>query len=138
MRLPYAKELVTRAKGTLRGIALEDLSGIRQRVTVRKAQRRVHHTWAFNQLKNFVLYKAAIAGVPVKLVDPRNTSRTCFQCGHCEKDNRKSQEEFKCLACGFVANADLNAAKNIGRAAVNQPYISIVGVEHNSASSFQG
>jgi putative transposase len=118
-----AKELVTRAKGTLRGIALEDLSGIRTRVTVRKAQRRVHHSWAFHQLRTFVLYKAAIAGVPVKLVDPRNTSRTCFQCGHCEKGNRKSQKEFKCLACGFVANADLNAAKNIGRAAVNQPNV---------------
>ncbi len=133
-----AKELVTRAKDTKRGIALEDLSGIRMRITVRKAQRRVHHSWAFNQLKTFVEYKAAIAGVPVKLVDPRNTSRTCSKCGHCSKDNRKSQSEFKCLACGFVANADLNAAKNISRAAVNQPNISRVGVEHDSVSSFQG
>jgi putative transposase len=133
-----AKELVTRAKDTTRGIALEDLTGIRERVTVRKAQRRVHHSWAFHQLKNFVLYKAKIAGVPVKLVDPRNTSRTCSRCGHCEKANRKSQSEFKCLACGFVVNADLNAAKNIGRAAVNQPNVSFVGVEHGSTSSFQG
>ena len=63
-----AKELVTRAKDTCRGIALEDLSGIRMRVTVRKAQRRVHHSWAFHQLKTFIEYKAQIVGVPVKLI----------------------------------------------------------------------
>ncbi|MER3403304.1 MAG: transposase, partial [Armatimonadota bacterium] len=35
-----AKALVAKAKGTVRGIALEDLKGIRERITVRKAQRR--------------------------------------------------------------------------------------------------
>ena len=132
-----AKELVRRAKDTCRGIALEDLSGIRMRVTVRKAQRRVHHSWAFHQLKTFVQYKAQIVGVPVKLVNPRNTSRTCSRCGHCEKGNRKSQSIFKCLACGFVANADLNAAKNIGRAAVNQPNVSRI-FEHFVSTPSQG
>ena len=133
-----AKELVARAKDTNRGIALEDLSGITKRVTVRKAQRRVHHSWAFHQLKLFIQYKSKIAGVPVALVNPRNTSRTCSSCGHCEKANRKSQSEFKCLACGFVANADLNAAVNISRVAVSQPNVSSVVAEYVSATSSQG
>ncbi|NJK43403.1 MAG: transposase, partial [Pleurocapsa sp. SU_196_0] len=82
--------------------------------------------------------RPSIAGVPVRLVDPRNTSRTCSRCGHCEQGNRKSQAVFQCRACGFVANADLNAAVNIGRVAVNRPHISTGFVEHVSTSSFQG
>ncbi len=42
-----SKKHVAKAKDTLRSIALEDLQGIRDRVTVRKAQRRSLHTWNF-------------------------------------------------------------------------------------------
>jgi transposase len=60
--------------------------------------------------------------VPVIFVDPRNSSRECSQCGHTEKANRKSQAKFSCLACGFTANADLNAARVLaGRGTVNFP-----------------
>jgi len=45
-------------------------------------------------------------------VDPRNTSRTCAQCGHCEAGNR-DKEVFRCLSCGYLAHADTNAAANI-------------------------
>ncbi|MDD6793462.1 MAG: zinc ribbon domain-containing protein, partial [Thermobifida fusca] len=38
---------------------------------------------------------------------------TCHACGHCAPDNRESQAEFRCRACGHQANADVNAAKNI-------------------------
>jgi putative transposase len=49
----------------------------------------------------------------VEEVDPRLTSQTCSKCGHAERDNRLSQSNFKCLACNFELNADLNAAINI-------------------------
>jgi putative transposase len=49
-----SKKLVTKAKDTLRAIAMEDLQGIRQRVTVWKAQRRILHTWNFELLRMFV------------------------------------------------------------------------------------
>ena len=64
---------------------------------------------------------AAWAGVPLHLVNPRDTSRTCSACGHCEKANRKSQARFLCVGCGFFALADLNAAVNIGRRAAVIP-----------------
>ena len=60
-----------------------------------------------------IAYKAALAGVLVALVDPRNTSRTYSQCGHCEKGNRGNQSEFRCRSCGREAHADINAAENI-------------------------
>ena len=86
-----SKRLVSKAKDTHRCIALEDLKGISERTTVRKAQRQRHKSWAFNQLRTFIEYKAKIVGVLVKLVDPRLTSQTCPSCGFISKHNRKSQ-----------------------------------------------
>lgn len=117
-----ANELVRLAKDTDRGIALENLKGIRERTTVRAKDRAKHSGWAFAQLQGFVCYKAKLAGVPVAFVDARNTSRTCSACGHCEKGNRKSQSEFACKHCGFSENADRNAARNVrDRAVVKRP-----------------
>jgi IS605 OrfB family transposase len=48
-----AKRLGAKAQDTGRGIAREDLQGIRERVTVRKTQRRIQHSWAFHQLRAF-------------------------------------------------------------------------------------
>ncbi|MET8052469.1 transposase [Streptosporangium sp. NPDC005286] len=99
-------------------LALEDLSGIREPVTVRKAQRADLHSWGFHQLRTFVTYKAALAGVAVRLVDPRNTSRTCPGCGHIDRRNRPTRDEFRCVSCGLVGPVDYFAAINIGRRAV--------------------
>jgi hypothetical protein len=64
-------------------------------------------------------------GVPVILVDPRNTSRTCPECGHCDKHNRPNQSTFSCVVCGYAAHADYVASVNISRrAVVNPPYCS--------------
>jgi IS605 OrfB family transposase len=115
-----SKSLVAKAKDTERGIALEDLTGIRSRITVRKPQRRTQYSWSFHQLRMFIEYKAKLAGVPIVFVDPRNTSRTCPNCGAIDKRNR-SGEKFQCVSCGFVGFADHIAAVNIGRVAVNQP-----------------
>ena len=46
-------------------------------------------------------------------VEPAYTSQTCFVCGHAASENRRTQASFKCVACGFKANADHNAALNI-------------------------
>lgn len=119
-----SKQIVEKAQGTQRGIALEDLNGIRSRVRLRRSQRDDLHSWAFHQLRSFLTYKAALAGVPIVAVDPRYTSQTCSNCGHCEKANRQSQPSFLCRSCGFAAHADYNAAVNIGRAAVNPPHVS--------------
>ena len=131
-----SKELVCRAKDTERGIALEDLQGIRQRVTVKKAQRRQHSSWSFFDLRSKIAYKAQLHGVPFLLVDPRNTSRTCSACACIDKANRKSQASFICVSCGFSANADTNAAVIIrGRAIVNWPNVATQGVSSKSATS---
>lgn len=113
-----SKQIVTEAKRTGRGIALEDLKGIRNRIRVRKSQRRRLHSWAFFDLQWKIAYKSKLIGVPVKFVDPRNSSRTCPACGNIEKANRKTRNTFECVDCGFTADADTNAAREISRRAV--------------------
>ncbi len=109
-----SKSIVSTAWNARKAIALENLTHIRQRADGYSANMRwLLGGWAFHQLRQFIEYKAAEAGIRVVLVDPRNTSRTCSQCGHCDKANRKSQASFLCLQCGFQSNADVNAACNI-------------------------
>ncbi|MEV4070805.1 RNA-guided endonuclease InsQ/TnpB family protein [Nonomuraea fuscirosea] len=60
--------------------------------------------------------KAESAGRELIAVNPAGTSRTCARCGHCAKENRVTQAEFVCTACGHAAHADVNAAVNILRA----------------------
>ena len=108
-----SKKIVEKAKRSRCGIVLEDLTNIRKRMKARKKQRSKMCSWSFAQLRQFLDYKAKMAGVPVVIVDPRNTSRRCSVCGYIDKRNRKNQAEFVCRSCGFMDNADFNASKNL-------------------------
>ncbi|HYU71712.1 MAG TPA: transposase [Ktedonobacteraceae bacterium] len=120
-----SKRMVAKAKANGQGIALEELRHIRKRTdsTVRRSQRSRHSSWSFGQLRFFLSYKAALAGIPLHTVNPRNTSRTCPACGHCAKANRKSQASFCCVECGLSMNADIVGALNISRASVMEPLV---------------
>ena len=123
-----SKSIVTEAERTGRGIAVEELTGIRERARLRKPQRVALHSWSFHQLRSFIEYKAERAGIPFIQVDPAYTSQTCHDCGNKDKTSRVDQATYICRACGVVAHADVNAALNIAVrgaecwAAVNQPY----------------
>ncbi|MFH8596106.1 RNA-guided endonuclease InsQ/TnpB family protein [Streptomyces rimosus] len=114
-----SKKIVTEAERTSRGIALEDLGGIRQRARLRKPQRVTFHSWAFAQLGRFLEYKARRAGVPLVYVDPAFTSQECAECHHIEKANRVDQARFVCRGCGVVAHADRNASRAIAHRGEN-------------------
>jgi putative transposase len=49
----------------------------------------------------------------VEKVRPAFTSQRCSACGQVDRDSRESQAVFRCTACGFACNADVNAALNI-------------------------
>ncbi|MGY2974154.1 putative transposase [Thermostichus sp. MS-CIW-37] len=124
-----SKAIVSRAKATNSAIALEDLTGIRERVNQQprsKAERRRANSWAFYQLRQFLEYKARVAGVSLVLVPPAYTSQTCHRCLHIHPEQGKSYrsgKSFKCGHCGWEGDADLNGANVIALlgAAVNQP-----------------
>ena len=52
-------------------------------------------------------------GITISLTNAEYTSQQCSCCGYIHKDNRKTQERFKCIHCGYEENADLNASINI-------------------------
>jgi putative transposase len=119
-----SKNIVLKAKGTARAIGIENLRYIRSRVTVTKNQRDRHSKWSFGELRNFIAYKAKKEGVPLKIVNSKNTSRQCPQCQYIDQRNRKTRNNFECLQCGYEDVADYVAARNIAaRAAVNQPMV---------------
>jgi IS605 OrfB family transposase len=107
-----SKTIVTRAQEIPAKIALEDLEGIRDDVNqkVGRNQRRRVNGWAFYQLREFLTYKALAVGIPLVLVDPAYTSKTCHVCGTRGIRNGK---HFKCTSCNWSGDADFNGACNI-------------------------
>ncbi|MDX8034718.1 transposase [Lentzea sp. BCCO 10_0856] len=108
-----AKQVVAVAERTGRGIALEDLGGIRDRVTVSRHQRATLTTWPFHQLEQHIRYKAKRVGVPVLLIDAHYTSQMCPRCRHTERRNRPTRDQFCCRRCGLAGPADVVAAVNV-------------------------
>ena len=58
-------------------------------------------------------YKQHWTGGLLVKVNPQYTSQTCFECKHIAKENRRTQANFECVKCTYIANADVNAARNI-------------------------
>lgn len=67
----------------------------------------------WHELRRQLEYKMKWKGGIYAEVDPRNTSRECDCCGHTDKANRTTQADFECVHCGYVENADKNAARVI-------------------------
>jgi transposase len=103
-KLDQFKQLIVapRKKGTRKG---------GWRVALKKAQ--------LAKLETLLTYKLNLAGLPKpRFVAAGGTSQTCASCGHVEPANRKSRDEFVCVACGHEAHADQNASIVIGRRGV--------------------
>ena len=124
-----AKRIVKAAQSLSACIAIEDLSGIRERTNQHprsREERRRSNSWAFYQLRRFIEYKAVSAGVKVVAVPAAYTSQICHKCLHIHPDSAQSYrkgKQFKCGHCGWEGDADFNGAKVIALlgAVVNQP-----------------
>ena len=70
------------------------------------------HDAAWAQFATILAGKAESAGRELVRVDPRGTSQTCSACG-CEVRKVLAVRVHACPHCGYVADRDLNAARNI-------------------------
>ncbi len=118
-----SKQIVAEASSTKSIIAVEDLTGIRDRTNSKprsKTERRRSNSWAFYQLRTFLEYKGIKEGVEVVVIPPAYTSQTCHHCLHI---GLRSNKSFKCGNCGYSGDADFNGAKMIELwgCSVNQP-----------------
>ena len=121
--------IVTKAQNKNQVIALEDLTGIRDHTNQQsrsKKERRLSNSWAFFQLRQFLIYKAIKHSVKILFVEPRYTSQMCHKCNHIhpvQGESYRNGKKFACGHCGWKGDADLNGSKNIAAigAFVNKP-----------------
>jgi len=120
-----SSSIITEAVETQSFVAIENLSGIRERTNLKprnKTERRRSNSWAFYQLRSFLEYKGIKEGIEVLAVNPAYTSQTCHCCLHIGLRNNKS---FKCSnkVCGWIGDADGNGSEMIALvgASVNSP-----------------
>jgi len=66
-----------------------------------------------SSVKDLLKRQAEKHGIRVHITPSQYTSITCPKCGNISKDNRKTQESFKCTNCGYEDNADHVAANNL-------------------------
>ena len=95
-----------------RGTVEEPGRNVRQKAGLNRSI--LEHGWY--QFESLRVYKLAASGGTLVKVDPRNTSRTCSECGAIDARSRENQATFRCVHCGFEDHADRNAAVNILRA----------------------
>jgi len=106
-----AKEIVSKAKKLKAGVAMENLTF-----------KSTTKGYLVPRYKLMIAVKTLCErkGVPFKLVPAQNTSITCPYCGYKDEKNRNGKR-FKCLKCGYQADADVVGAMNIAKRALTAP-----------------
>lgn len=93
-------------------VALERLTVKDMRFKSRQMNRALHAA-QLGYVRDKLKFKLDERGIHYRSVQPAFSSQQCSQCGFAFPMNRRSQAEFRCLWCGFAANADQNAAQVI-------------------------
>jgi putative transposase len=119
-----AKQIALKALKNGYAIALEDLEGLRENMNSKSNGVAWKFTmFAYRRLQHSIISKALEHGVPVIIVDPRNTSSACPRC---------SEKLFYvhrlavCKKCGFKGDRDSMGAMNIWFRAL-QAYAGVPG-----------
>ncbi len=99
------KNMTRSAKGTIRspGRNVAQKRGLNQAV--------LRQGWG--EMEQMLAYKLDRRGGTLIKINPAYTSQRCGQCGVVDRRSRTSQAVFACVACGHMAHADINAARNI-------------------------
>jgi len=92
------------------GIALEDLTEIRDSIRYSVEMNGRLHRWSFRKLQSIIEYKAKLKSVRVVCVNPAHTSSLCPICGG--KLSPNGRRVLKCK-CGFEADRDVIGSWNI-------------------------
>ena len=69
---------------------------------------------SWGRIREQLRYKAEWAGREFVEVDPMYTSKLCSRCG---LEGERDSKTFRCVTCGLLWDADLNAAVNVLRRA---------------------
>ena len=100
-----------------RVVAIEDLR-VRNMVGNHHLARHISDA-AWAELRRQLTYKCEWWGVELVIVNPAYSSQTCSRCGHVAAESREGKR-FRCIACGYQADADVNAAMVILQRGLSQ------------------
>jgi len=113
-------------KDDLQLVVVEKLKGLKDKMKERrrlsKNIRRFISVWAYRYILNRIEQMCEINRISFRSIPAYNTSITCPRCSHADKGNRKTQENFRCLNCGYAGNADFVASQNILVRFLTGPY----------------
>lgn len=94
-------------------IGMEKLSvNTLRSISVSRQMTNGYNDASLGNLVKRIMDKASGAGRIVIMVDPKNTSQMCSQCGSMVKKDLKVRVH-SCSFCGYTADRDVNAARNI-------------------------
>jgi putative transposase len=135
-----SREIVNRAIETNALIVLGDIKYLRKKKKQRcyrggrkRRMARLLSGFPYYKLTQYIMYKAALAGIKCIKVSEAYTSQYCTRCYR--KGTRKFQGLFECSNCSIKGeNADRNAAFNIAKRGLG--YISRLGVIVNLPRTF--
>ncbi|WP_332450872.1 RNA-guided endonuclease InsQ/TnpB family protein [Methanoculleus sp.] len=118
----FLHKLSRRYVDTYATICVEDLNikYLKENGKSRGLLRSIHSV-SWGRFFSYLSYKAESAGTNFIQIDPRNTSQMCANCGSIVKKTL-SDRVHECPYCGFVADRDYNAAVNIHRVGMEQPF----------------
>ncbi|MCK9343725.1 MAG: transposase, partial [Massilibacteroides sp.] len=130
----FLHKLSRRYVDTYATICVEDLDvkGLKEKGNSPGLHRSIHDV-SWGRFYSYLTYKAESAGTELIKVDPRNTSQMCSNCGSIVTKTL-SERVHECPYCGFVADRDYNAAVNIRRVGMEQPFepVEIIPLHHIS------
>lgn len=135
-----SKSIVKLAKEQSKGIAIENLTGIRFTSKKRNKTFRIKlGKWNFHQLRSFLEYKSVLSGIKLVVVPPAYTSQMCHVCKYIGKRTNKVFECTNENCKEKILDADNNASKNISLlgAAINQPEKSTLYCTMHSVSGLK-
>ncbi len=95
------------------GAIVHEALNVRGMARTRLAKSTHDAGWA--QFLNILTAKAEEAGRQVITVDPKNTTQECSRCGALPEVKKTLSVRIHTCPCGYVADRDVNAAKNILR-----------------------
>lgn len=107
-------ELKNMDMSDMKEIVVEDLKSVKHgtKGKIRKQFNNKLQRWVYRYFLDRLEQHCEVTGVQLHKVDPAYTSQMCSACGYIHRSNRNG-ELFRCRKCGYTADADFNASRNI-------------------------
>ena len=117
-RKDYLHKITTELVNSYDTIVMEDLRTSSMMKNHNLASAIANQSW--RELRDMLQYKCDWYGKELKLVSPKNTSRTCHNCGAYNENFRGMKQsewlavrQWNCPTCGAHLDRDVNASQNI-------------------------